>query len=118
MAGGERRVRRAGPFAFDVPDRDRTAGLDRVRGCPAGGGGTRVEQVVGQFSARRADDELVVLEETDDGGVGPEQSRRLSNDLVEDRRRIELRSEQRARARKLLRQPPCTALALVELAPL
>ena len=47
VSGGERRVRGAGPLAFDVPDRDRCARLDRVRGCPAGGGGTRVEQVVG-----------------------------------------------------------------------
>ena len=112
------RVRGGWPLAFDVPDRDRGQRLNRVRRRPARGRRARVEQIVRQLSARRTDDELVILEQANDGGIGPEESGRLGDDLVEDCSRIELGGEQSARTRQLLREAARPALALVELAAL
>ena len=65
-----------------------------------------------------ADDELVVLEHADRARVGVHELRRLLDDLVENRGRVELGREQAARARQLLRERPRAPLRLEQLAAL
>ena len=67
--------------------------------------GERVaERLLGALAGRRRDDELVAVERRERRGVGAQQSCRLLDDLLEHRGRVELRREQAARARELLRQ--------------
>ena len=66
----------------------------------------------------RAHDEVVPVEQADDGGIGIEEAGRLPGDLVQHDRRVEGRPQQRPEARESLGEHAGAALALEELAAL
>ena len=76
---------------------------DELLAAPAGGGGKH---------------QLVAFEDADPGGVDPEKGRRLLDHVRQHGLRIELRSQQAARPRELLRQSPRAAFRLERLGPL
>ena len=67
---------------------------------------------------RRAHDEVVAVEEANDGCVGVEEPGRLAGHLLEHDRRVERRPQKRAEAGEALREHARPALALEELAAL
>src|SRR5204863_8573614 len=117
VAGGEGGIFGRRALVLDVPHRNRRAGLNRIGRGPARRRRPRLEEVVRELAAGRADDQLVVVEEAHNRGVAAEERRRLRDYLVQDRRRVELGSEQSAGACELLGERASAPLALVELAP-
>ena len=95
-----------------VRHRNRCAGLDGVAGQACRRGKPALEGDAGRLAADRAGDELVSLEQAQYGGVGQQQLGRPLRDLVQQRGRVELRGEQAARPRELLRERARPPLAL------
>ena len=110
-------AREAGLLA-DVRDGEHRARLDD-RARDRGGRVRRgTDEPLGSRAGGGADDEVVALEEAEDGGVRGEQLRRLAHDLACDHRRVEARGEQRPDAGQALRERARATLALEQLAAL
>jgi hypothetical protein len=76
--------------------------LHDIAAEPAGRRRSRANGVLDAVPRRRADHELAFLEHRDRARVGAQERRRLPDDLVEHRERVELRRKRAARPRKLL----------------
>src|ERR671935_173289 len=105
VARGEQRVGLQQALVVPrVGDRDRASRLHRIARQPGRRRKTRLERVLVGDAARRADDQLVGLEEPQHGGIRGEELRRALHDLVEDDGRVELGCQDPRGLRELLRE--------------
>ena len=115
---GEQRIGVDGRPDVDVGDAQRRAELHDVAGEPGRDRRTSARVLLPHVRARRAQDELVALDEADRSYVGAEQLRCLGRDLLDDPRRVELGGEERSDPGQMLREPARASLALEQRAAL
>ena len=119
VAGGEHRIGLEQALVVaGIGHGDRAAGLDGIAREPRGRRQAHLERSRVGRPARGPDDELVALEQPEDGCVRGEELRRPPDDLVQNDGRIELGGEEAGRPRELLRQGTRAPLALEQAAAL
>ena len=92
VAGFQHRIG-GGVDALDVAERNWRAALDDLTGELADRRRPRAERRLRLLAVGSADDELVAVEQADGGRVRAYELRRLRDDLLQDRVRIELARE-------------------------